>query len=283
MQYPKRAGFIVAAICFMFFTACEGERAVSNSSDENPFVQISIKPMESEKLRLGESRTIPVTTRNTGFTLSVRSTDAESNPSDAGCVKNGGNVVCTPVNEGKYDIRVTATADTKKSASTTITVELASISISPVATSVKREETAVFTVNTNGSFALSASPSLYDANCGKVNGNRVLCAPDLAGTYAITVTADDNTTDTAILTALIGISPLKQSVNVKEEFAVFNVNATDFKISTSPEDGITCGHNGSEVVCVPIDEGVYIITVTVNGDSGNKDEALLIGVGTGKK
>ena len=141
----------------------------------------------------------------------------------------------------------------------------------------------MFTVSTNGSFALSASPSPHDANCGKVNGDRVLCAPDVAGTYTVTVTADDHTTDAAILTALIGISPIKQSVNVKEEFAVFSVNATDFTISTNPEEGITCGHNGSEVVCVPIDEGVYVVTVTLNGDNYNKDEALLIGIGTEKK
>jgi len=55
------------------------------------------------------------------------------------------------------------------------------------------------------------------------------------------------------------------------------VNATDFRISANPEDGVTCVKNGSDVVCVPGSEGTYIITVIANGDNTNKDEALLIG------
>ena len=271
MQYPKRAGFIVAAMCFVFFAACEGERRVSNSSEDNPFVQISISQFGTAKMRLGESRTIHVTTVNTDFTL--------SSPADAGCVKNGEFVICTPVSEGKYDIKVTATADTKKSATTTITVEFVSISISPASVIVKRDEPAVFTVKTNGYFELSAtSQSRHDAKCEIVSNrpNQVSCTPDLAGMYAVTVIAADGTTDTANFTALIGISPnvVEEGVKVKEGFAVFDVNATDFTVSANPTT-ITCAKSGNNVACVPMNDGFYIITVMLNDDNDNKDEALL--------
>jgi len=273
MQYPKRAGFIVAAVCFMFFAACEGERRVGNSSEDNPFVQISISQVGTAKMRLGESKTLNVTPTNTDFTL--------SSPAGAGCVKNGATtVICTPVSEGKYDIKVTATADTKKSAATTITVEFVSISISPATAIVKRDEPAEFTVSANGHFELSTtSQSRHDAYCHKDPRvpDRVFCAPEFAGTYAVTVIAADGTTDTASFTTLIGISPnvVEKGVKVKEEFAVFDVNATDFTVSTTPATNITCVKNGSEVICVPLNEGFFIITVTLNDDSDNKDEALL--------
>ena len=87
--------------------------------DGNPYVvpqgvAISISPMTADTT-VGVSRTYTVTRQNTAdFTISA--------PAAAGCVKNGLNAVaCTPTAAGTYTIRVTASADTAKYASATLT------------------------------------------------------------------------------------------------------------------------------------------------------------------
>ena len=110
----KVAGFIPAAMFLMFFAGCGGRS--SNEGVRNPpVVNISIS-QPTVNMRVGETRTIPVTTQNTDFTFLV------SPASGSGCARSGGSVVCTPSVADTYIITVTATADATKSVAVTLNV-----------------------------------------------------------------------------------------------------------------------------------------------------------------
>ena len=109
MRYIKVIGFIISLMFLMLFVACAG-----NSGTDD--VRISITP--SLSLRVGETGTLNVTRQNTAdFTLPA------GMASGSGCVKCGNNaVICTPTAAATYSITVTATADTTKKATSTVTV-----------------------------------------------------------------------------------------------------------------------------------------------------------------
>jgi len=121
MKHHKRTGFITTAIFLMFYTACGGK-------GDNSDVTISISPMSPVITRVGESRTLNVDVRNTNnaaFELSVLP------ESGSGCVKNGGNVVCTPTAEGTYYVTVTAVANTLRFVSVFMIVDLREFPVLP--------------------------------------------------------------------------------------------------------------------------------------------------------
>jgi len=116
MSPLKKSVFITAAIFFMSFIACGGGNNNGADTRVNPpsVVNISITP--TANALVGETKTIPVTTQNTDFTVSV------SPASGSECNKSGANVVCTPTTAGTYNITVTATADNTKRAVCILTV-----------------------------------------------------------------------------------------------------------------------------------------------------------------
>ena len=100
------------------FTACgDGGSSNNNGGGNNnqSSVSVSITPA-SVTAYFGESKSIPVTTQNTDFTISV------SPASGSGCIKSGNNIVCTPTASGTYSVKATATADTTKSVTATVRV-----------------------------------------------------------------------------------------------------------------------------------------------------------------
>ena len=115
MKQVKTAVFIAAALSLMFFASCGGGSSNSGSSNNKPAVSLSVQT-NSVKAYFGVSKTIPVTAQNTDFTVSTNPT------SGSGCVKNGSNVVCKPTAAGTYTVTLTATADTSKKVSATVTV-----------------------------------------------------------------------------------------------------------------------------------------------------------------
>ena len=128
MKHLKRTGFIAIAMILSLFAACGGS---GNDDGNNSNVTISISPASPVNTRVGESRTLNVTVQeanNTNFELSVIPA------SGSGCVKNGGNVVCSPTAAGIYEITVTAAVNTSRTATVTLTVgeALPSMPIPPV-------------------------------------------------------------------------------------------------------------------------------------------------------
>ena len=118
MKHLKSA-VSITVIFLLFFTGCGG----GGGSSTPPFtptppptqgVSLSITT-QTVKAYVGEPKTISVTAQNTDFTVSAT-------PSGSGCVKSGNNVVCTPTASGNYTVTVTATADTTKKVSATVTV-----------------------------------------------------------------------------------------------------------------------------------------------------------------
>jgi hypothetical protein len=118
MEYIKKAGFIFTTTCLMFFIACGGDYSndKSDGSYNSSAASVAITRMPV-KVYVGESKTIPVTARNTDFTVSAA-------PSGSGCVKNerGDGVFCAPAAAGTYTVTVTATADAAKEVKTTVNV-----------------------------------------------------------------------------------------------------------------------------------------------------------------
>ena len=101
MRYLKRTGFAFAVTSLLIFTAC----GFFGNSQKNSFqdvpgnagdnkVEISIT--QTLSVRVGETKTLYVTRRNTNdFTLSVNPT------SGSGCIKSGNDAVkCTPTAAG---------------------------------------------------------------------------------------------------------------------------------------------------------------------------------------
>ncbi|MCL2518536.1 MAG: hypothetical protein FWF15_08245 [Oscillospiraceae bacterium] len=115
MSCLKKMVFVIAAVFLMFCIAC-GDNKGGNKNDNNNQLKVSITIQSSLTVRVGESRTVPVSTQNTGFTVSV-------NPaSGSGCTKDGDAVTCRPTASGTYTVTVTATADTSKAPSMTVRV-----------------------------------------------------------------------------------------------------------------------------------------------------------------
>ena len=131
MKYSKIAGFIIAIIFLMSFTACNGDGGSnkgtplvpgagsdSTGSDNNPRT-VSISITQSLNMLVGETKTLQVIRRNTDdFTVSV------SPASGSDCMKTGNDaVICVALLAGTYAVTVTATADTSKSATAVLTVK----------------------------------------------------------------------------------------------------------------------------------------------------------------
>ena len=113
MNTLKKSLFITTVIISMFFIAC-GSDGPSNNNNNPQSASISITT-QAVKAYVGGSTTIPVTARNTDFTVSA--------PSNSGCVKSGENaVVCKPSASGIYTVTITATVDASKNVSATVTV-----------------------------------------------------------------------------------------------------------------------------------------------------------------
>ena len=103
-------------------------------------VGISIAPSQAVII-LGESETFTVTTKHTGFDIDV-------DPM-AGCVRNDHEITCTPTLDGTYALAVTATADTTKTATSTLSADkgITSVTPQPDSTSVAREGTVQLVVD----------------------------------------------------------------------------------------------------------------------------------------
>ena len=116
MKCVQRTGYIATVIIPIFFVACGGDSSSNNNNllTKPPSINLSITQTQV-KAYAGENKTIPVMASNTDFTVSV-------NLLGSGCVKSGSNIVCTPETPGTYIITVTATADSTKTVSATMTV-----------------------------------------------------------------------------------------------------------------------------------------------------------------
>ena len=146
MKQVKTAVFIAVALSLMLFASCGGDS--SNKSAASLSVQTN-----SVKAYVGSSETISVTAQNTDFTVSA-------NPAGSGCVKNAKNVVCTPTAAGVYTVTLTATADTSKKASATVTVPEMEIFVGKEQTLYADEtESAVIEFNAAGEWTATATDS----------------------------------------------------------------------------------------------------------------------------
>ena len=111
MRCLRAIGLFAAEISLLLFVACGG--GGSKNDDKLP---VSVSITQSTRVRIGESKTIPVSTQNTDFTATV------SPASGSGCAKEGSAVKCTPTLTGTYTVTVTATEDTSKKSSLVLTV-----------------------------------------------------------------------------------------------------------------------------------------------------------------
>ena len=251
-------------------------------------VSISIDPATAT-VTAGQSRTFEVTAVNTGFSFAVVPASGH------GCVKSGGNVVCTPTFAGTYEITVTATENTSKTDSATLTVASVevSISISPATATIESGANRTFEVTAlNTAYTFSVSPD-SGHGCNTYAGN-IRCSPTSPDTYTITVTATEDSTKTATATftakgsvivepppppppaVSISISPKStEAIELEEdvEFTVTieNTENTDFSFSVSPDTGHGCVKNDMIVTCTPTLADFYTLTVTADADFSKKD------------
>jgi len=121
----KKTVIVTTVMFLMLFTACGGMNNLWKNPGNKNNTDVSISISQSMTIRVGESGILRVTRRNTDdFTISV-------NPAiGSGCSKSGNNAVtCTPTAPGTYIVTVTASADTLKKASATVTVSEGTIDV----------------------------------------------------------------------------------------------------------------------------------------------------------
>jgi len=148
-------------------------------------VEISIEP--TGETNVGVPFEFPVT-----VTGAVDKTFEVSASSDAGCVGNNTKVTCTPAKPGRYEITVTATADTEQTDTATLEVKEVIISITPSGPqTVALNKPILFTVEVTGASTTGFSLLTQSANAGCVkDDNTVKCTPTGLGTHTFTVKAD---------------------------------------------------------------------------------------------
>ena len=176
-------------------------------------VSINISPSTAEGMT-NDQKTFTVTMENSDdFTLSVIPASGH------GCVKSGGNVVCTPTVAGTYEITVTAEADKTKTAAATFTAVTAApkevkIGISPEdAGDVDLNSSVDFTVTAeNTDFSFDVSPETGHG-CER-DGNEITCTPTVADIYEITVTAEEDDAKTASAT-FVAVAVILEELNIE--------------------------------------------------------------------
>ena len=197
------------------------------------------------------------------FTLSA--------PTDAGCVKNGNVVRCSPTKLGIYDITVTATADASKTASASLYVPF---HISPSDATILFGGTQTFSVTPSIDFTISAPT---DAGCVKSaltinNAARIECKPQKAGTYNIKVipTEDPGLAVTAKLTlnANISISPSTATITIGQ--------SQKFGVTTSPSNSNFMATATSDAGCVI--NGPYALVCTPKVLTTNESATYVVKV-----
>ena len=112
-KYQEKIRYIsvLVATQLLLLTTCEG----GGNNNHQPVDDVSISIVLSLTMRIGETKSLTVTTQNTEFTLLT--------PEGSGCIKSGNiAVTCTPTTAGTYDVMVTATEDTTKKATATVNV-----------------------------------------------------------------------------------------------------------------------------------------------------------------
>ena len=302
MRRPKRAGFItaVAVVVSMFFIACGGGSSDQNSRDNNNnSTPVSLSAIQSFSVYVGESKTFPVTTQNTDFTVSV------SPASGSGCVKNGDALTCRPTAAGIYTVTLTATADTSKKSTTTVTApELEIFGDNEYSFFADEIESETMDFNAARDWTATIADSggnipawiTLSTESGLAGNNSIIVTlqPNDSGfdrTAIITITTTNSQKKVAITqlyitkagtpygypgVVTVSISPANANVTVgqSKSFEVITQN-TDFTLSVSPAYGSDCVKNGNNVICAPATAGTYNITVTATADMSKTSVAVL--------
>lgn len=144
------------------------------------------------------------------------------------------------------------------------------------------------TFNTNvtgGTAPYSYSWQGLPSGCAGANSNTIMCNPDTAGTYNVSVNITDsaNNTITASGTLVVNApSPLTVSLNINPttitvgQSVSFTATATG---GTSPYNyawaglPISCSGNTNIITCSPASAGTFNISVTVTDSSNNRATA----------
>ena len=194
---------------------------------------------------------------------------------------NGGSIsenglFTAPLQAGTYTIIASSAADPRKSASTTVTVNdllQVAIDISPLTATIKDGETVQFSstvinaINTSVTWEVISSTG----NDGKVSATGLYTAPDVAGTFEVKVTSNEDTSKFAIAT-------------VSVEKVDLSITPTNSIVSTSGEVQLTAQANGTStndinwsstggsisttgLFSAPSTAGSYTITATSTIDS----------------
>ena len=285
------------ALLILSLTACGG--GGGGSKPGNPgqkTVSISILP-KTASVEIGKSVTLTVNAQNTDFTVS--STPA----SGSGCVKSGGSVACTPTRAGTYDITVTASADTTKTATARITVSNPPVPVheievieSPgeidetVYADGRVQKTVTFTATGNwtASIADMRAMNIFASLSASTDVSTLAalsdCSIDIksggAGTHTITITCRPNTA-AANLVIDVKISTANDQVviTITQKPAPRN---TDFTPVSYPDPGSTAlygiNNNGAVIgefydvnrsVKAFVKDGATYTAIAPPGASGN--------------
>ena len=263
MSPLKKTGFITLAIFSMFFAACGGDSTSNKQRDGNNNNQpvVSLSMASSVKAYVGESKTIPVMTQNTDFTVSV-------SQSGSGCIKSGSNIVCTPTASGNYTVTATATADALKKVSAALTVPELEI-ITGDGQTLYADDTASATITFNAAGNWTATVS--DGSGGvpawiSLDVVRGLAADD--STFELydalllqSYDGDDYSEAEAIsINGTAGIDDITVMFQPNDGFS-----ADDFTFEFSNDDSMFQSYNGDDYD----EEEVSTYDASVSGTAGN--------------
>ena len=264
----------------------------ANLGDE---VSVNISPSTIDVMA-GEPKTFTVTMAKTDdFTLSV------SPASGSGCVKDNGNVTCTPAVAGKYEITVTATSNTSKLSKATLDVlgfadsgELAFYADDTQSGQIAFYAPGDWTAEvkdpdgdtpswislsaTSGTAANNTISLTLGLNYSGVARTAVVTVSVNGKDMELTVVQQPTTSDGANLgdEVSINIYPASESVLLGKT-QTFDVTAieTDFTFSVAPTSGNGCERDGDKIVCEPTLADTYIITVTAVENPSKTSAATL--------
>ena len=184
MKHLKTKGVIIA-LSLTFLIACGG------SKTKKPPASLSVAPQVS--VRVGESKTVPVTAQNTDFTVSADKTGS-------GCARaDDKSIVCTPTATGEYHLTLTATANKSITARLTVNVsEPLTLSVAPQVNARVGESKTVPVTTQNTDFTVSADK--VGSGCARADDKSIVCSPTASGEYHLTLTATVDASITAGLT-----------------------------------------------------------------------------------
>ena len=263
----------MAVIClFGLFTAACAQAQVA--------VSISPTTVSVTANRTKQFTSTVTGTTNVGVKWSVDGVVAGA--SSTGTISTTG-VYTAPAAAGSHTVTATSNADSTQSASSAVTVTVVAVSISPTSVSVAANATKQFAASVTGTTNTGVKWSVDGvlggaAATGTILTGGVYTAPATAGTHAVSITSNADTTKNAssavtVTTVAVSISPTSASItaNTTKQFSATVTGTTNTGVQWSV-DGVTGGNSTVGTISTgglytaPATAGTHTVTITSNAD-----------------